>query len=76
MNITLTNTKEQVELIKAMASKDRNVAYEAQAAAAELIGPVLSEVINNAPSLSNMFTSFSFNEDDNLIHSFGSLSRY
>jgi len=65
MNITLTNTKEQVELIKAMASKDRNVAYEAQAAAAELIGPVLSEVINNAPSLSNMFTSFSFNEDDN-----------
>lgn len=65
MNITLTNTKEQVELIKAMASKDRNVAYEAQAAAAELIGPVLSEVINNAPSLSNMFASFSFNEDDN-----------
>jgi hypothetical protein len=65
MNITLTNTKEQVELIKAMASKDRNVAYEAQAAAAELIGPVLSEVINNAPSLSNMFSSFSFNEDDN-----------
>lgn len=65
MNITLTNTKEQVELIKAMASKNRNVAYEAQAAAAELIGPVLSEVINNAPSLSNMFTSFSFNEDDN-----------
>jgi hypothetical protein len=65
MNITLKRTDEQVELIKAMASKNRNVAYEAQAAAAEFIGPVLSEVMNNAPSLSNLFTSFSFDEDDN-----------
>jgi len=65
MNITLTRTQEQVELIKAMASKNRNVAQEAQAAAAEFISPVLAEVINNAPSLSNMFNSFSFNEDDN-----------
>ena len=61
MNITLTRTQEQVELIKAMASKNRNVAQEAQAAAAEFISPVLAEVINNAPSLSNMFNSFSFN---------------
>jgi len=65
MNITLKRTQEQVELIKAMASKNRNVAHEAQAAAAEFIAPVLAEVINNAPTLSNMFTSFSFNEDDN-----------
>ena len=65
MNITLKRTQEQVELIKAMASKNRNVAYEAQAAAAEFIGPVLAEVINNAPALSNMFSSFSFNDDDN-----------
>jgi len=65
MNITLKRTDEQVELIKAMASKNRNVAHEAQAAAAEFIGPVLAEIMNNAPALSNMFTSFSFNEDDN-----------
>mgnify|MGYP001265623198 CR=1 FL=1 len=65
MNITLKRTEEQVELIKAMASKNRNVAYEAQAAAAEFVGPVLSEVMNNAPTLSNMFTSFQFNDDDN-----------
>ena len=65
MNITLNRTEEQVELIKAMASKNRNVAYEAQAAAAEFVGPVLSEVMNNAPTLSNMFTSFQFNDDDN-----------
>jgi|9_EtaG_2_1085328.scaffolds.fasta_scaffold05672_2 hypothetical protein len=65
MNITLKRTEEQVELVKAMASKNRNVAHEAQAAAAEFIGPVLSEIMNNAPTLSNMFTSFSFNDDDN-----------
>lgn len=65
MNITLKRTEEQVELIKAMASKNRNVAHEAQAAAAEFIGPVLSEIMNNAPTLSNMFQSFSFNDDDN-----------
>jgi hypothetical protein len=65
MNITLKRTEEQVELLKAMASKNRNVAYEAQAAAAEFVGPVLSEIMNNAPTLSNMFTSFSFNDDDN-----------
>ena len=65
MNITLKRTDEQVELVKAMASRNRDVAYEAQAAVAEFIGPVLAEVINNAPTLSNMFRSFQFNEDDN-----------
>lgn len=65
MNITLKRTEEQVELVKAMASKNRNVAFEAQAAAAEFVGPVLSEIMNTAPTLSNMFSSFSFNQDDN-----------
>jgi hypothetical protein len=35
MNITLKRTEEQVELVKAMASRNRDVAYEAQAALAE-----------------------------------------
>jgi hypothetical protein len=65
MNITLKRTTEQLELIKAMASKNRTVAYEAQVALAEFIGPVISEVINNAPTLSNMFTTLQFNADDN-----------
>ena len=65
MNITLKRTDEQVELIKAMASKNRDVAYQAQAAAAEFIGPVLAEVMQNAPALSNMFNTFAFNDDDN-----------
>ena len=65
MKITLKRTPEQIELIKAMASKNRAVAVEAQVALAEFIGPVLAEVINNAPTLSNLFTSLQFNADDN-----------
>ena len=64
MKIKLKRTEEQVELVKAMASRNRDVAYEAQQALAEFIGPVLSEVINQAPTLSNLFTSFQFNEMD------------
>jgi hypothetical protein len=65
MNITLKRTEEQIELVKAMASKNREVAYEAQAALAEFIGPVLAEVINNAPVLSNLFKPLQYNADDN-----------
>ena len=65
MNITLKRTDEQVELIKAMASRNRDVAYAAQVALAEFIGPVLAEVINNAPTISNLFTSLQYNADDN-----------
>ena len=64
MKITLKRTDEQVELVKAMASKNRDVAYEAQMALAEFIGPVLAEVVNQAPTLSNLFTSFQFNDMD------------
>lgn len=64
MKITLEKTPEQVELIKAMASKNRDVAYEAQTALAEFIGPVLAEVVNAAPTVSNMFTSLQFNSDE------------
>ena len=64
MKITLDRTPEQVELIKAMASKNRDVAYEAQTALAEFIGPVLAEVINTAPTVSNMFSVLQFNSDE------------
>jgi hypothetical protein len=64
MKITLKRTDEQVELVKAMASRNRDVAYEAQMALAEFINPVLCKVINQAPVISNLFNSFSFNEMD------------
>ena len=65
MKITLKRTPEQVELVKAMASRNRTVAYEAQMALAEFIGPVLAEVLNNAPTVSNLFQSLQFDADDN-----------
>ncbi len=65
MNITLNRTEEQVELVKAMASKNRDTAYEAQAALAAFLAPVLAEVINNAPTISNLFKTLSFSPDDN-----------
>ena len=65
MKITLKRTPEQVELIKAMASRNRTVAYEAQVALAEFIGPVLAEVLNQAPTVSNLFNSLQFDADDN-----------
>ena len=65
MKITLKRTPEQVELVKAMASRNRNVAYEAQVALAEFIGPVLAEVLNQAPTLSNLFQTLQFDADDN-----------
>jgi len=65
MKITLKRTPEQVELVKAMASRNKTVAYEAQVALAEFIGPVLAEVLNQAPTVSNLFQSLQFNADDN-----------
>ena len=64
MKITLKRTDEQIELVKAMASRNRDVAYEAQMALAEFINPVLCQVINQAPVISNLFNNFSFNEMD------------
>ena len=65
MNISLKRTQEQVELIQAMGSKNRDTAYEAQVALAEFIGPVINEVVSNAPTISNLFTPLQFNADDN-----------
>jgi len=64
MKITLKRTPEQIELVKAMASKNRDVAYEAQVALAEFIGPVLQKVVNQAPTLSNLFSNFAFSADE------------
>ena len=65
MKISLKRTPEQIELVKAMASRNRDVAYEAQAALATFLGPVIAEVINNAPVLSNLFSPMQFNSEDN-----------
>ena len=48
-----------------MGSRNKDTAYAAQVALAEFIGPVVSEVINNAPTVSNLFTPLQYNADDN-----------
>jgi len=66
MKIRIQETPEQVELIKACASKDKLIAEEARAAVAELVGPVISEVINSAPTVSSLYQTLACSEDDNL----------
>jgi len=65
MKITIKRTEDQLALIKAMGSNNREEAYEAQAAVADFIGPVVSEVINNAPTIGNLYTTISYGEDEN-----------
>ena len=65
MKITIKRTEDQLALIRAMGSNNREEAYEAQAAVAELLGPVVSEVINNAPTIANLYSTISYGEDDN-----------
>jgi hypothetical protein len=65
MKITIKRTEDQLALVRAMGSNNREEAYEAQAAVAELLGPVVSEVINNAVSIGNLFTTLTYQADDN-----------
>ena len=63
MQIKLKNTPEQVELIKAMGSKNPLVALEAQQALAAFLGPVIKEVLKTAGSASQIYTDIEFDED-------------
>jgi len=65
MKITIKRTEDQLALVKAMGSNNRDEAYEAQAAVADLMGPVINEVINNAQSIGNLFSTMTFGADDN-----------
>jgi hypothetical protein len=65
MKITIKRTEDQLALVRAMGSNNREEAYEAQAAVAELLGPVVSEVINNAVTVGNLFTTLTYQADDN-----------
>ena len=65
MKLKLKNTPEQVELIKAMGSRDTTVAREASEAFAAFIGPVVSKVLMEAGTSSAVYSDLSFDEDDN-----------
>ena len=63
MKLKLKNTPEQVELIKALGSKDHTVAAEAGSAFAAFIGPVISKVIATAGTASLVFSDVEYDED-------------
>lgn len=63
MKITLKNTPEQVELIKAMGQKDPMKSLAAQESFAALLSPTIGEVLQQANTLF-MYRDFSFNEDE------------
>jgi len=64
MKLKLKNTPEQVELIKAMGSREASVAKEAQEAFASFIGPVVSKVLTQASTASVVYTDLPYDEDD------------
>lgn len=65
MKIKLKNTPEQVELVKAMGSRDVAVAREATEAFAAFIGPVVSKVLLQAGTASAIYSDAPYDEDDN-----------
>ena len=64
MNLKLKNTPEQVELIKAMGSRDMLVSREAQEAFAAFLGPVLMKVIDHAGTAGLFYQDSEYDEDD------------
>jgi hypothetical protein len=64
MKIKLKNTPEQVELIKAMGSRNAIVAREAQEAFAAFLGPVVQKVLYKAGTSSAIYTDAEYDEDD------------
>ncbi len=64
MRLKLKNTPEQVELIKAMGSKNSLVAREAQEAFAAFLGPVVRKVLQQAATAGAVYTDAPFNQDE------------
>tara|TARA_Y100000310_G_C20629946_1_gene788088 strand:+ start:443 stop:1585 length:1143 start_codon:yes stop_codon:yes gene_type:complete len=64
MKLKLKNTPEQVELIKALGSKNPAVAREASEAFAAFLGPVIQQVLLQAGTAGRIYTDAPFNEDD------------
>lgn len=57
MKLKLEKTPEQSEMLKALGSKDYNTRVEAGEAFAALVGPVIAEVMAQAPILANFYTT-------------------
>ena len=65
MKLKLKNTPEQVELIKAMGSKNPEISRPASEAFAAFIGPVVQQVLMQANTAAYVYTDVEYDEDDN-----------
>ena len=64
MKLKLKDTPEQVELIKAIGSRDASVAREASEAFAAFLGPVIQKVLHTAGTASQIYVDSAYDEDD------------
>ncbi|MAH46527.1 hypothetical protein CMI37_11885 [Candidatus Pacearchaeota archaeon] len=64
MKLKLKNTPEQVELIKAMGSKNQLESREAQEAFAAFLGPVIQKVILQAGTAGAIYSDSEYDDDD------------
>ena len=64
MKLKLKNTPEQIELVKALGSKNPAVAREASEAFAAFLGPVIQQVLLQAGTAGSIYVDAQFNEDD------------
>ena len=64
MKLKLKNTPEQVELIKAMGSREASVAREAGEAFAAFLGPVVNKVLMQSSTAAAVYADLPYDEDD------------
>ena len=64
MKLKLKNTPEQVELIKAMGSRNGTESREALEAFAAFVGPVVQKVLNETALSASLYSDMPFDEDD------------
>ena len=64
MKLKLTETPEQIELIKAMASNNKLTSAEAQEAFAAFVSDITQQVLKQAGTAGLIYSDFTFDEDD------------
>ena len=63
MKLQFKETPEQLELIAQMGDRNREVAYAAQEAFANLLAPIVGQVYNQADTTKLLYTDLSFRQD-------------
>lgn len=65
MRISLNKNQEQIDLIRAIGSKDANVSREALETLAAFITPVVNTILQQAATVGSIYRDMEYDEDDN-----------